>query len=345
MPLKDIHSEIHEVRPAVSKQMGMPLLVMKNKNLEAVGNVYKEFRTIKELQGDEDFAEVKEDEELLAKLNAIFSQSKRHEKFAVMLYKTDIKEALGEYKDSDFYFILTVSDDPLEQKVVAEFVDLADDRQAIFRSKTAEEVNAFNKFKRVFAIVHPDTLENEKVDAAVVAEIGSYAPGEATWKFKKLKGITGLRLSEDEMQAIDDARGVAYAYKHGEDQTTEGWNTYKSEEAIAPDYVDDFLGIDWIKRDSERRIAKTLRETPKLPYDTRGINVLIGDVNITLKTASTMGIVGVDEDGQFVYEVWGATRDEQTDSDILNRKYKGINYRYRKSGAIHEVWLYGTVTF
>lgn len=345
MPLIDIHSEIQEVRPAVSKQLGMPVLVLKNADVEAAGNVYKEFRTIKELKDDAAFASVKDDAALNAKLNAIFQQKKRHEKFAVLLYKTDIKEALEENKDADFYYILTVNDDPLEQKVIAEFVHLADDRQAIVRSFTAELAKAFNTFKRVISFVHPESLAAEKIDAAAVAEIGSYAPGEATWKFKKLEGITAQRLTTEEMQAIDDAKGIAYAYKHRADQTTEGWNSFVSDTAIAPDYVDDFLGIDWIKRDSENRIAETLRNTPKLPYDSRGINVLLGDVNISIKQAAEMGIVGVDSDGQYVYEVWAATRDEQTESDILNRKYKGINYRYRKSGAIHEVWLYGTVTF
>lgn len=345
MPLIDIHSEIHEVRPEVSKELGMPVLIMKNPTTEATGNIYGEFKTIKALQDHVDFAGVKANTELLAKLNAIFEQKKRHDKFAVLLYKTDIKEALDDYKDADFYYLLTVSDDPLEQKVIAEYVQTHDDRQAVVRSFDATLAEVFNVFKRVISFVHPDTLTDEKIDAAAVAEAGSYAPGEAVWKFKTLRGITGLRLSEEEMQAIDDVKGIAYVYKHRENQLSEGWNSFVKEDAVAPDYIDDFLGIDWIKRDSTNRIALTLRNTPKLPYDSRGINVLIGDVNITMKLAASMGIVGVDEDGQYVYEAWGATRDEQTESDILNRKYKGINYRYRKSGAIQEVWLYGTVEF
>lgn len=345
MPLIDIHSEIHEARPTVSKEMGMPVFVMKNPTSEAEGNIYGEFKTIKAMTDHIDFAGVKADTELLAKLKTVFQQKKRHEKFAVLLYKTDIKEALTEYKDADFYFILTVSDDPLEQKVVAEFVHTEDDRQAIVRSFTPALAKAFNTFKRVISYVHPDTLTDEKLDAAAAAEIGSFEPGQATWKFKSLEGITAQKLSQEEMQAVDDAKAIAYVYKHRADQTSEGWNSYIQEDAIAPDYADDFLGIDWIKRDSTNRIAATLRNTPKLPYDDRGINMLIGDVNISLKEAANRGIVGVDEDGQFVYEVWGSKRDDQTESDILNRKFKGINYRYRKSGAIHEVWLYGTVEY
>lgn len=345
MPLIDVHSKIEALPLQPKFGLGMPLFVMKKTGSpDPTTTYYAEYRTVKEFQNDVSAASIKDDAVLLGKLAAVFAQKSRHNKFAILLCE-EVPTALKSVLDKDFFFILNGGVDEATNTAIANYCDSVDNKMlriGIIQSAETTAGAPFKALQRVVSLQHP--VVNEYFDAALVAEVGSQEVGSVTWKFKSLIGITEQYLTEEEMLAIDDNRMIAYAYKHGKAQTTEGWTSYLPEDQI-PRFIDDLHGEAWVRYDVEKRIAKMLQDTPKLPYDARGISVLLGCATTSLQTAAAMGIIGQDDDGVFVYTARAKTRDEQEQEDLATRTYKGIEYTYRKSDAIHEVYAYGSVSF
>lgn len=343
MPLIDVHSSIEALTLQPKTGLGMPVFVAKVASVTTP--IYKEYRTIKQFEEDTTMSEVNTEDTLLGKLNAIFNQDNRHEKFAILV-TSDIEVGLEQFKDNDFYFILSADETDANKLEIAKYADSAKNKRiriALVNAADATKGKAYNLLKNVVTLYNP--IATEYFDAAITAQVGSLQVGSVTWKFKQVRGITTQYLSEQDMLELDDARMIAYAYKHGAPQTSEGWTSYITQDDVIPQYIDDIHGSAWVRFDVEKRIARALLTNPKLPYDNRGIKVLEGAATNTLQEASGMGIVGQDDDGVFVYKVWALSRDEQSDIDIVTRKYRGLFYKYRKSGAIHEVWVSGTVEF
>lgn len=346
MPLIDVHSTIEAMVLQPRTGLGMPCFVVKaDGSAGAVTPVYKEFRTIKQFKDDADMTAIKDEAVLNGKLAANFAQDNRHEKFAILV-TDNITTGLEQFKDKDFYFILSADEVTANKLEIAKYADSAANKRirlAVLQNKTVAEGKAYNLLKNVISLSSPK--DGEYFDAAIAANVGSLQVGSVTWKFKEVRGVTVQYLSEEQMLEIDDARMISYAYKHGSAQTTEGWTSYITQDDVIPVYIDDIHGQAWVRYDVEKRIARSLKNSPKLPYDHRGIKVLEGDATTTLNEASQMGIVGQDDDGQFVFKVRSLPRDAQDPQDILTRKYRGLQYTYKKSGAIHEVYVSGTVEF
>lgn len=343
MPLVDVHSTIEAAVVQGKTGLSMPLFVYKDET--ATTPIYKEFRTITAFKADPDLTAATQDATLLAKLDKVFAQKSRNEKFAI-LATADIDAGLKAFIDKDFFFILSADDVAANQLVIAQHVDSNFNKRmriAILSSTDVAGGAPFKTLKNVISLYSP--VATDHMDAALVAEVGSQPVGSVTWKFKTLYGVTTQYLSEDQMLEIDDARMIAYAYKHGEAQTTEGWLSYTDSENPNPHYIDTLHGEAWVRYDVEKRIARTLKTNPKIPYDPRGPGILLGDATTTLKEAADMGIIGQNEDGVFVFEASAASIADQAPEDVATRKYRGIRYSYKPSGAIHEVWVTGTVTF
>lgn len=343
MPLVDVHSTIEAAVVQPKTGLGMPLFVYKDSTVPAGTPIYKEFRTKTAFLADPDLTAAKADSTLLGKIDKIFEQKSRHEKFAI-LSTDDIDAGIKAFIDKDFYFILSADDVPANQLVIAQHVNSNFNKRlriAILSSLDVAAGAPFKTLENVISLYSP--VATDYMDAALVAEVGSQRVGSVTWKFKTLYGVTTQYLTEDKMLEIDDSRMIAYAFKHGEPQTTEGWLSYINDENPNPQFIDTRHGEAWVRYDVEKRIARTLKTNPKIPYDPRGPGVLLGDATTTLKEAADMGIIGQDEDGVFVFSASAASIDDQTAEDKATRKYRGINYSYKPSGAIHEVWVTGTV--
>lgn len=349
MPLIDVNSSIEALTLQPKTGLGMPCFVVKMTDTSASGGpaapTYFEFRTKKQFVDSPDVADLQSNAVLLAKIDTIFAQDNRHEKFAIL--KTEnIETGLEQFKDKDFFFILSADEETANKLEIAKYADSAKNtrlRIAVLQNTTVALGKAYNLLKNVVSLYSP--VVTEYFDAAITANVGSLPVGSLTWKFKEVRGVEVQYLSEEKMLEIDDARMIAYAYKHGSAQTSEGWSSYITQDDVIPVFIDDLHGAAWVRYDVEKRIAKALKDNAKLPYDARGIKVLEGCATTTLLEASNMGIVGQDDDGVFVYRVQAAPRDAQDPMDIATRKYRGISYAYRKSGAIHEVWVTGTVEF
>lgn len=354
MGLINVHSSIEQLMPSPRMGMGMPCLIM-----PGTETVYKEYRTIQAFTSDAVMTGVNTNAILLSKLAYVWNQSTRHEKFAILV-TADVAGAITKYREKEFYFLLAGADDLTTQKAIATFVDSGQNvhmRQSVLRFDDAASAVDFVRYKNNISAIAPKAKETvlddegqeelieitEHMDAALVAEVGSRTPGSINWKFRRLTGVTPQYLDEDEMAAIDDVHGIAYVFKHNAAQTSAGWQSFKEEGMVAPRYIDNIHGQAWVRLDVERRLDAALRSVDKVFYDDRGIARLEMSLKLTLKEAAAMGIVG-ERDGLPIYRTQALPVDAQDEIDIVNRRYRGLEYEYLNSGAIDEVWVTGSVT-
>lgn len=342
MPLKDIHIDISVAKPTPKTGLGTPLFVIKDTGESPAGDVYGKYSSIEAFKADSNFASIKDNVVLNQKLNTLMNQENRPKYFCVLSYATDATVALNNVWDNDFYFLLSGDDLTESQAAIANAVDLKDFKIAVIQTKRIADLGAYNSKHRVIEYYQPN--DGEHLDAASVGSIGSLTVGSVTWKFKDVKMVTPTPLTQTEMDQIDAKRAIAFTPKYGHNELTEGWTCYV-QGLEAPEYIDDIHGQDWILTDMTQGLADLMYNTPKLPYDQRGISALQATAEITLKRGYDQGIVGITADGLPAYTVSALTKEDQDEDDILNRRYRGLQWSYGRSGAIHEVWVQGEITY
>lgn len=108
--------------------------------------------------------------------------------------------------------------------------------------------------------------------------------------------------------------------------------------------IDIILSEFWIKIRMEEDLAALKVNTPKIPYANEGVALLIDVANTRLQTAVERGIIAVDADGVAEYEIAYIPVDEVPTNDRANRKYDGVSWEARLSGAIREGNINGVLT-
>lgn len=173
----------------------------------------------------------------------------------------------------------------------------------------------------------------EWLACAMLGEALPIDPGQQTWAFKTLAGITRDTLKAAFKTAIDGKNGNVYVESHGVNITFEG-------KAASGRYFDSTRFIDWENSTIDFDVFDLLQGSPKVPYTQRGLSQVGGIIAIALqKGVAADGIDGVDDPPTVTIP---ALADEAT-SDRASRIARGFKYRYRLSGALHSVVVEGTI--
>lgn len=327
MGLKDVNVRINLAAPSTLAGLGKVLILS-----EKVGSsTYKEYTSLDALEVD--FADTTE---TYAKAKTVFMQEGHPATIAVATYQTGAPDsALLQYANRDWHFVLLTGSVTGDQTKVAQFIDGLDFKffAALVKDNTARE--ALGVYKRTIIFDHP--IANEHLDAAAVGSLGSRLVGSITWKFKGgFAGISPRYLSEGELAEIETDHAIAYVVKAGKAQLSEGYTG-------TGEYIDALHGKDFVKVTMENQIQSALQNADKVPYDARGIGLLEGAVTTALQIGYNQGIIAQTEDGLPDYTVSALSRAESTEADIANRVYKGLSFRFKNAGAIHEVEVYGEI--
>ena len=152
--------------------------------------------------------------------------------------------------------------------------------------------------------------------------------GGITFKFKTVIGVKECDITSTDLKILHESNGFSYIKKFGVLQTTEGITT-------SGEYIDVVMASHFIKAKAEEKIAMLAVNNDKIPYDNRGISMLISALEETFKEGVRLGAILTDENGNGVYEVKALTREELPDNDIANRIYSSIKGTAKLSGAIH----------
>jgi hypothetical protein len=326
MPLQDVQVTIDVQYPAPRIGLGVPLILTQ----VAGAATYEEYLSLAALEAD--YANTTDTYEKAA---AIFNQPNRPEKVAVATYDTGgIATTLDDFYNRAWHFALVANDLQADQVAAANFIAAKEFKLVAVQVSGDVARTALAGLKRTIIFDHD--VAGEHLDAAAVGNLGSLPVGSITWKFKELSGITPRYLNSDELTEIDADSANAYVVKAGQAQLSEG--------VLANgEYIDLIHGQDFVKADMENEIQYALQNSPKAPYDQRGINLIGAAATTTLKRAFTNGIIGLNADGLPDYAITTLSREQSDPQDRADRTYRGLSFEFGLAGAIHEVRVQGAI--
>ncbi|EID6355177.1 DUF3383 family protein [Listeria marthii] len=325
--ITDVRVHISVLYPSPRIGLGRPAIFVKG---TAMG--YKEYTTLEELK--DTFADTTE---VYAKAKAVFLQKDRPDTIAVITFEdTKLLEAAEAYFLKSWHFALLAEFKAADALALSNLIEEQKFKFAVFQVTAVADITPLSKNTRTIAIVHSKT--GEKLDAALIGNVASLPVGSATWKGRHgLAGITSEELKVSEIDAIQKAGGMCYIEKAGIAQTSEG-------KTVSGEFIDSIHGDDWIKATIETRLQKLLTETDKLTFDAQGIALLQSELTTVLNEGFANGIIDSnDETGEANFSITALQRSDLNDDDIAKRNYKGLSFRYKRSGAIHSVDVYGEV--
>lgn len=198
-------------------------------------------------------------------------------------------------------------------------------------------VTAISGMRRT-VVFYCDATEAAPVPvAALVGEIAGRAVGSYTCKNLVLSGILPQNLTDAQVEAIHKKGGITFVQKAGDNVTSEG-------KVAGGEYIDIIDNEDYIVQQLTYRTQKLLNNAAKIPYDNNGIGMLESVAVDVLQTCFNNGMIAVKSDGTPDYFVSYALREDVPASDRANRHYPGGKFGFALAGAIHDVYITGTIT-
>lgn len=327
MALKDVTVDISVSSPAPRVGLGRVLILT-----EKVGTpTYKEYVSLEALAVD-----YADGTPTHAKAEAVFAQNNRPDVVAVATYETGAPEAaLNGFYNRAWHFVLLANDLATDQLLVANLVDSKDFK--FFAAKVADNTGREALADKKRTIVFDHDVAGEHLDAAAVGSLGSLPVGSITWKFKGgFVGIAPRYLTEAELAEIEADNAVAYVYKAGKGQLSDGIDA-------SGEYIDALHGKDFVKVDMENEIQFALQNADKVPYDARGIGLINGAATTALQRAYNQGIVAQTADKTPDYTIATLSREQVDPGDRAARVYAGLSFEFGLAGAIHEARVKGQI--
>ncbi|MEB7774838.1 DUF3383 family protein [Enterococcus faecalis] len=292
---------------------------------------YKEYTNLETLA--KDFAN---STNVYKKADAIWKQDNKPYTISVITFAEDsIADAAKSYFYNDWHFALLANYEENDALALSNLIEENEFKFLVIQTSTVEELSVFAGNNLTIGLVHPS---EEYFDAALIGNTANLTVGSVTWKFRHdLVGITANPLTVGQLQEIDSANAIAYVTKAGIPQTSEG-------KTLGGEFIDSLHGDHWVKSNIETKVQRLLSTTDKLTFDSNGIALLDTTVANVLETAFTNRIIDiVDETGVGNYSVTALSRQELNPDDVAARNYKGLSFKYKRSGAIHTVDVTGTI--
>lgn len=186
-----------------------------------------------------------------------------------------------------------------------------------------------NNYNRSFVFYHPDA-ETNYIDSAVMGERFPKDPAVGTWMFKELVGIVTYSLTSSERTIALAKYANIYVTRGGIDMTEEG-------RVGNGRFIDEERGVDQLEAFVAEDTFELLAQAEKVPFNNDGIRQIQGKIEGALDKA-TENIINAD------FTVTVPDRSETTSTDRANRDLKSVTYEATLQGAIHKVFIAGTVT-
>jgi hypothetical protein len=173
-------------------------------------------------------------------------------------------------------------------------------------------------------------------EAAWLSKLLPEVPGKATWAFKRLGGVGADSYTATEQAQILDHDGAHIR----------GGNVIKSEmgqihtfggQVASGLYIDEVLDIAWMQAQIETDVYAMLLNSKKIPYTSAGAAMIAGQIRAVLVRAEAEGVI----DEGWSVNVLGP--EAQSSQDRANRVYRYASFNATKTGAIHKIYINGSV--
>ena len=335
MSIKDVVVNITRETAAVTQAgFGLPLIISTERNV-----AYEEFADIASVS--ELYADAPKANKMAQR---VFGQSPTLPKIAMVgiMGPTETETPEGFIADlnkvvelhNDFYFVLCDTRDLELQKAISDWATAAG---KLYFTCVSDIAN-LSEFNSERTVVMAHTSPDEYPEAAWVGACAPKNPGSITWKFKNLNGIAAAKYTLSEISQIHDANGNTYVKKLGFLQTSAG-------KTSGGEYIDNIRSEDFIKARLEEEVSRLLFTKDKVPYDDKGIALVVDAVRTVLRQATAQGIVALDENGQGMFTVTAPKRADVPKNDIANRVLNNVNWTVTLAGAVERVTINGVLTY
>ena len=295
------------------------------------GAIYREYANLDAVSVDYD-----ESTPVYNKATAYFAQDNHSDRIAVLDFdKSKMLDSLKAFWFFNWTFGVCV-DNTIDDTTV----QLANIFEANKNKFLVLQTNDLSKYTTLFGQNYTIGLKHdtaEAMDAAFVGNIATLPVGSITWKFKELKGITAETLTTTELAGINRVHAIAYEEMMGSGQTSEGTT-------LSGEYIDLLHGIMWIQTTSESRLERLLQTNGKIPYEEKGINMIVATLTQVMNEAYNRQIImNNPTTGRGMFSITATPRSAQSRDDLSSRHYGGISFEYHASSAIHTITVNGSV--
>ena len=319
----DVKINITLVKPIGSVGFGCPLILEENVTAD---KEYKEYSSLSAIAtaGYETTSKVYKTAQLM------FSQEHYPEKIAICSTTTEaaVWLAVESNVSKDWRQLVVVNSGETDTKV-------ADIMTAIEVQKTYPKFYYANLpfddetklsvegIERTLVCYYTPTDNVPVPVAAIAGEVGGLEVGSYTINNLMVKGVSGLELSQEEIEEVHAKGGVTFVVSAGDVVVSEG-------KSVGGSYVDNVDGNDYIKQQLEYHTQKVFNNNLKVPYTNAGIAMLENAGTNVMKDAQNKGIVDT-------FEVKYDLREDVPEADRTARKYFGGKITYTMAGAIHYI--------
>lgn len=221
------------------------------------------------------------------------------------------------------------------------FVTASDDPNILSSGATSDIAYIFSaaEYDRTITLYHGSAATSYP-EVAWLAEMLSYDPGEATWKFKTLDNFDADILTSAQRTAALAKYANLYETYGDVDITHEG-------QVASSEFADVIRGVDWLESTMASAIYAILATSPKVPYTNAGIAAVEAEVRASLDSALAAGVLRASPDD---YEgmPYRVTTKKLTAISVADRSNRllpsdAIVFEAKVAGAIHKVEVSGTV--
>ncbi len=347
MTIEDVQVVItRETTPVTQAGFGIPLIVGANGTTDYDDLGYRICNTLADVAalvtavgGDPAGTEV------YKIAQKIFAQTPAPEKIAVAWIDMTSPEmieveltALMAAGHNDWYFLLSESQTAANVAALAAFA--AANGKLYFGSMTDTEFAALGDatlaLDRAVILCHKKAATQYPAEAWV-GRCAPELPGSITWKFKSLSGVSESGYTPTVIDEIKDKHGNVVVSRGGILHTTEGT-------VLSGEFIDVIRSQDWVKARIAEGVFRLLATSPKVPYDDRGIAMVLAEVQGVMQQATAQGIIARDADGNGMWSVTAPKRSEIAANDIANRVLPDIKFEFTLAGAIHSVTVRGVIS-
>lgn len=324
----DVTVDLQASAPSVTIGLGVPAIFVKASGSNPTANVTKYYdlpTLVSKYTNGTDVANA---------ATAIFSQQYRPDHIDVIEY-IELSAGVEQFFNEDWTFALLATPTVEDSTTLSMAIDQHGYKFAVVQVEKASDIATIGAQNWTIATVLPKA--NGRLDAALVGNVASRQVGSVNWKFRSLTGVKPYDdVSQVEYSAIEVANGITYNTRGSVATTSLG-------KTLSGSFIDDLHGRIWIKTNVKTKLQDFLNKNDKVPYNTMGINLLLGELSNVLSTAWQNGIIETGDDTKGEYTTAAVPRSGQDEADVQKRVYKGLSFTYTPATSIDKLAVSGTV--
>ena len=178
---------------------------------------------------------------------------------------------------------------------------------------------------------------------AIMAKNFAYDPGSETWALKSLTSVLPSTIASAKISTLDAVPSNYY-------YTVASRNITQRGKVGSGEFIDVIRFKDWLLNEIQIQEYSFLTANPKVPFNDDGITGVQNILESVLRGAQKVGGIDedrFDEDGNVEpgYVVRVPKAASLSKSDRRARKLRGVTFEARLAGAIHMVYIHGSLTY